>query len=67
MVDVLPDTYCIDPDLVEAAITERTKAIIAVHLGGHPADMDRLTEIAKRNNLFLIEDSAHAHASELAQ
>lgn len=64
MVDVMPDTYCIDPDLVEAAITERTKAIIAVHLGGHPADMDRLTEIAKRNNLFLIEDSAHAHASE---
>lgn len=64
LVDVSPDTYCIDPDLVEAAITPRTKAIIAVHMGGHPADMDRLVEIAERHNLALVEDSAHAHGSE---
>src|SRR6516162_8320563 len=64
MVDVLPDTYCIDPDLVEAAITPRTKAIIAVHMGGHPADLDRLSEIAKKHGIALIEDSAHAHGSE---
>ncbi|MCU1270093.1 MAG: tobS [Acidobacteriaceae bacterium] len=64
MVDVDPQTYCIDPDLVEDAITSRTKAIIAVHMGGHPADVDRLKKIASRKRLALIEDSAHAHASE---
>ncbi len=64
LVDVTPDTYCIDPDLVQAAITPRTKAIIAVHMGGHPADMDRLVEIARQHGLFLVEDSSHAHGSE---
>jgi dTDP-4-amino-4,6-dideoxygalactose transaminase len=64
LVDVDPDTYCIDPDLVEDAITPRTKAIIAVHMGGHPADLDRLQQIAMRKRLALIEDSAHAHATE---
>src|SRR5947209_6965613 len=64
LVDVRPDTHCIDPDLVEAAITPRTKAIIAVHMGGHPADLDRLAEIATRHNLALVEDSSHAHSSE---
>jgi dTDP-4-amino-4,6-dideoxygalactose transaminase len=64
LVDVDPETYCIDPDLVEDAITSRTKAIIAVHMGGHPADLDRLNKIASRKRLALIEDSAHAHASE---
>lgn len=64
LVDVDPETYCIDPDLVKAAITSRTKAIIAVHMGGNPADLDRLKEIASRKGLALIEDSAHAHASE---
>ena len=64
LVDVLPDTYCIDPDKVEAAINERTKAIIAVHVAGHPADMDRLREIAKEHNLYLVEDSSHAHGAE---
>jgi dTDP-4-amino-4,6-dideoxygalactose transaminase len=64
LVDVLPDTYCIDPKLAEAAITPRTKAIIAVHMGGHPADLDALTDLAKRKGLALIEDSSHAHASE---
>ncbi len=64
LVDIDPETYCIDPDAVEAAITPRTKAIIVVHMGGHPCDMDRLTEIAGRHGAALVEDSAHAHASE---
>jgi dTDP-4-amino-4,6-dideoxygalactose transaminase len=64
MVDVLPDTYCIDPVLVEAAITPNTKAIIAVHMGGHPADLDRLGKIARERHIALVEDSSHAHGSE---
>jgi dTDP-4-amino-4,6-dideoxygalactose transaminase len=64
LVDVDSETYCINPDLVEAAITPRTKAVIAVHMGGNPADLDRLAEIAKRKGLALVEDSAHAHATE---
>jgi dTDP-4-amino-4,6-dideoxygalactose transaminase len=64
LVDVLPDTYCIDPKLAEAAISPKTKAIIAVHMGGHPADLDALTELARKKGIALIEDSSHAHASE---
>ena len=64
LVDVDPGTYCINPDLVEEAITPRTKAVIAVHMGGHPADLDRLKKITGRMKLALIEDSSHAHASE---
>ena len=64
MVDVLPDTFCIDPDLAEAAITPQTKAIIVVHMGGHPADLDRLSKIARHRGIALVEDSSHAHASE---
>lgn len=64
MVDVEPNTYCIDPDAVEAAITPRTKAIVAVHMGGHPTDLDRLAEIAGQRDIALVEDCAHAHASE---
>jgi dTDP-4-amino-4,6-dideoxygalactose transaminase len=64
MVDVSPETHCIDVKLAEAAITPRTKAIIAVHMGGHPADLDALTELAKRNGIALMEDSSHAHATE---
>jgi dTDP-4-amino-4,6-dideoxygalactose transaminase len=64
LVDVTPDTYCIDPDLAEAAITSRTKAIIAVHQGGHPSDLDRLLQIVRIHNLALVEDCAHAHGSE---
>lgn len=63
-VDILPDTFCIDPEKVEEVINERTKAIIAVHTAGHPADMDRLREIAKKHDLYLVEDSAHAHGAE---
>jgi dTDP-4-amino-4,6-dideoxygalactose transaminase len=64
MVDSTPDTYCIDPVLAEAAITPHTKAIIAVHMAGHPADLDALMGICRRHQLALIEDSAHAHGSE---
>lgn len=64
LMDVDPDTYCLDPALTEAAITPRTKAIIAVHMGGHPADLDRLQELAKKHGIALVEDSAHAHGSE---
>lgn len=64
MVDVSPETYCIDPQLAEAAITSRTKAIVAVHMGGHAADLDAFTTLASRKALHLVEDSAHAHATE---
>ncbi len=64
LVDVTPDTYCLDPTLVEERITDRTKAIIAVHMGGLPADLDRLPQIARRQGIRLVEDSAHAHGSE---
>jgi dTDP-4-amino-4,6-dideoxygalactose transaminase len=63
-VDVSPHTYCLDPQLAEVAITSRTKAIIAVHMGGHPADLDALADLAARKNLALVEDCSHAHASE---
>src|SRR5262249_38347491 len=64
LVDVRPDTYCLDPQLAEAAITPRTKAMVAVHMGGHPADLDALTSLADKRGLALLEDCAHAHASE---
>lgn len=63
LVDVDPSTLCISPDAVEAAITPRTTAVIAVHLAGHPADMDRLHEICDRRGLTLVEDCAHAHGA----
>lgn len=64
MVDVDPDTHCLDPMLTEAAITPKTKAVIAVHMGGHPADLDALSDLARKHGIRLIEDSAHAHGSE---
>lgn len=63
-VDIDPVTYSIDPALVEAAITPATKAILPVHLYGHPADMDPLADIARRHGLVLIEDAAQAHGAE---
>jgi dTDP-4-amino-4,6-dideoxygalactose transaminase len=60
-VDVTPQTWTIDPEQIEAAITERTKAIIPVHLGHQMADMDRIMEIARTHDLAVIEDCAHAH------
>jgi perosamine synthetase len=59
-VDVQKDTFNIDPGKIEEAITPRTKAIIPVHYGGQPCDMDEILDIAKRHNLFVIEDAAHA-------
>jgi len=61
--DIDPDTYNLDPRAAEAAITERTTAIIAVHVAGCPADLDAFPELAKRRGLRLIEDSAQAHAA----
>jgi dTDP-4-amino-4,6-dideoxygalactose transaminase len=63
-VDIDPDTYNIDANLVEQAITPRTKAIIPVHLYGQPAQLDDLLEVARRHNLSLIEDAAQAHGAE---
>ena len=63
-VDIDGVTYTMDPAQIEAAITERTKAIVPVHLYGHPADMDPIMEIAARRNLIVIEDAAQAHAAE---
>lgn len=63
LVDVLPDTWCLDPAAVEAAITPRTKAILAVHLYGNLCDMDALAAIAERHGLHLIEDAAEAIGS----
>ncbi len=59
-VDVDPDTWCIDPDKLEAAITRRTRGIIPVHLLGHPADMDRINRVADVHGLWVIEDAAEA-------
>lgn len=60
-VDVDPATWCIDPALVEAAISPRTRGLIPVHLYGHPADMDPLNAIARTHGLWVVEDAAEAH------
>jgi UDP-2-acetamido-2-deoxy-ribo-hexuluronate aminotransferase len=62
-VDVDPKTFCMDPATLEAAITPRTKAIVPVHLYGHAAPMDEIMAIAKRHNLYVIEDNAQAIGS----
>ena len=59
-VDIRPDTLNIDEQLIESAITPRTKAIVAVHYAGVPAQMDRIGDLAKTHGLFVIEDAAHA-------
>jgi perosamine synthetase len=59
--DVDPATWCLDPKAVAAAVTPRTRGIVAVHLYGHPADMDELEAIASRHNLWIVEDAAEAH------
>ena len=60
LVDCQRDTLNLDPDQLEKAISPRTKAIIPVHFGGHPCDMERILEIARAYNLTVIEDAAHA-------
>lgn len=64
-VDIDPDTYNLDATKLEAAITERTRAIIPVHFAGLPCDMDAILSVARRYNLRVIEDAAHAHGAEL--
>jgi dTDP-4-amino-4,6-dideoxygalactose transaminase len=63
-VDIDDRTYTMDPAEIQAAITDKTRAIIPVHLFGQPADMDPILEIARMHNLFVIEDAAQAHGAE---
>jgi dTDP-4-amino-4,6-dideoxygalactose transaminase len=62
-VDIDPETYCLDPASVEAAVTSRTKAIVPVHFGGLPAEMTAILGIAARHGLRVIEDAAHGFAT----
>ena len=63
--DIDPATYCIDPGHVESLVTSKTRAIMAVHLYGLPANMIKLKQIAKNHNLLLIEDAAQAHGASI--
>lgn len=63
LVDIDPQTMLLDPALVEGAVSERTKAIVPVHLYGQPCDMDALTELARAHKLALVEDAAQAHGA----
>jgi perosamine synthetase len=63
-VDVDPLTWCIDVDLIEKKITKKTKAILAVHMYGHPCDMDKIMSIAEKYNLVVIEDASQVHGGE---
>jgi 3-amino-5-hydroxybenzoate synthase len=62
-VDVQKDTWCLDPDAIESAITPSTRAVIAVHFAGHVADMEHLAEVCHRHGIYLIEDACHAHGA----
>jgi len=63
-VDSHPDYWCIDPEKIEEVITSKTKALIPVHLYGHPCDMKPIMAIASRHSLYVIEDAAEAHGAE---
>lgn len=63
LVDVAPPTYGIDPGAVEAAITSRTKAIVPVHMFGHPCDLESIERIAKKHGIPVVEDASQAHAA----
>src|SRR5690349_8907363 len=65
LVDCDPQTWCMDLDQVEAAITPRTRAIMPVHMFGHPVDMRRVMKIAARHDLRVVEDAAEAHGAEV--
>jgi perosamine synthetase len=64
LVDAEPNTWCMNVHQIERRITPRTRAIMAVHIYGHPVDMDPLLELAKVHNLIVIEDAAEAHGAE---
>jgi perosamine synthetase len=66
MVDVRRDSWCIDVERIAAAITPRTKAIVPVHLYGHPADMPAIMALAKKHKLYVVEDAAEAHGASIA-
>jgi dTDP-4-amino-4,6-dideoxygalactose transaminase len=63
-VDVDPDTFNMDPSKIEAAITDKTKVIMPVHIAGNPADMEAIMKIANKHNINVIEDAAQAHGAE---
>lgn len=63
--DIDPDSYCLDPAAVEAAVTPRTAAVMPVHLYGHPAAMDELARISERHGIALVEDACQAHGAAL--
>lgn len=63
-VDINPETYCIDAEKIEEKITKNTKAILPVHIYGHPADMDPILEVAQAHDLYVIEDACQAHGAE---
>jgi dTDP-4-amino-4,6-dideoxygalactose transaminase len=63
-VDIDPRTYTIDPEKIRKAVTKRTKAIMPVHLYGHPADMDPILDIAEENDLYVVEDACQSHGAE---
>src|SRR6185369_10006155 len=64
--DIEPDSFCLDPAAVAAAVGPRTAAIMPVHLYGHPAAMDRLMPLAQRHGLAVVEDACQAHGAALA-
>lgn len=63
LVDINSDTYTLDPDQIASVISPRTKAILPVHLYGHPADMDQIVSLADEHNLFVVEDCAQSHGA----
>ena len=63
----IDETYCLDPDLLEASITPRAVGILPVHIYGHPANLDRVLEVARKHNLWVIEDCAQAHGARFRE
>jgi len=63
-VDVAPGSFCLDPELIDDVLSDRTRAVLPVHLFGHPADMDPIMELAREHDLAVIEDAAQAHGAE---
>ena len=64
LVDIDPDTFCMTPEKFEASITDKTKAVIPVHMAGHACDMDEICRIARQHGIKIIEDAAHGHGGE---